>query len=858
MHSSFETHLIKKEELTTEVSALLDHPSHGIKHNDGRLSGLGGLRDDEPEPLIESTTSVLLSTKTAPGHDDPPGIFDDADEDDSFDLAAIKKLPPRAAPSSRSLRPDLVAAILGSAPKQFLAPAPVAAPPLDKPGHKKKKLAAKKVLRARKEIEGASKLLKGKIDLMKVLPERDCRFLAQNLWIFTLDQLEAVLNATDGKELDVCSELIAILKDSVLLNEGDKDHQDLFQVSSNEHALRSDFYDKCPVDRINVDDDAVDSIPGRQSFDGHNNETNDSAKGLCMKTEGSKSTNSEDQVSKKVSDTNGAEAERLDIGEDPIVASKMSVDELMQSWRKKIQDFDQLCETDETSRFSLDGPLSCLIPKSTQNFLKSAGIVSAREFLSLKKTESGLVVDIYVSWRKKCGMEEIPCVTIAKHLLAIGTRLEVAIESSAISKEVREWVGGHTIVLSGQGKDFLFDHCKLYNADEFIERRTKELADRLRDWRDSKGLPPLKGTGKVAMISAWKTLVKEAKELESHDGRVLKTEDLMAELEEDISAAIVPKNTVPKPVDASVEKKRRAKKSDIVTPLSEQVVLPPMNSGSPKGQTVLESQGLLSDILKKEIVVMLASNGITSAKELLYAGKQADSRLISAVMRMRKDFSGDSSTSDNAEGCIRLVREWCQQVEQRQGVASPDKHASPEWQTTLDRSYTEKKFPDPWDALSQASKDFLTSIDIKDAESFLAAKTKNLAESFTIYREKNGMAPLKGLGSVASISGWKAIVRKAAKDAGQDRLVTLNAGRNAGIKLNRRAKEETKESQPQSLQQGYQEVSISKVRPSETSDRGGIHGISKNKFWVANGKCSLPCVFSCIICRAVSQDDEWK
>jgi len=82
------------------------------------------------------------------------------------------------------------------------------------------------------------------------------------------------------------------------------------------------------------------------------------------------------------------------------------------------------------------------------------------------------------------------------------------------------------------------------------------------------------------------------------------------------------------------------------------------------------------------------------------------------------------------------------------------------------------------------------SISISDAETFLAAKTKHLAEKLVEYREKNNLVPLRGSGSVASISGWKALVRTAASELGNHELATLNAGRNAGIKLKRKKRNE--------------------------------------------------------------------
>ena len=164
--------------------------------------------------------------------------------------------------------------------------------------------------------------------------------------------------------------------------------------------------------------------------------------------------------------------------------------------------------------------------------MSSTDLAKAHDFLSLKRTETGLVVDMYRLWREKCGLAEVGTLSIAKHLLGIGARLEIAIGSpTPIDAEMRQWMGGHMIVLTGSAKDFLFSASKIVDADFFIEKRTKELADMLVVWRNEKGFPPLKGTGKVAMISGWKALVKEAKEIENHDGYVLTNVKLLNEVD---------------------------------------------------------------------------------------------------------------------------------------------------------------------------------------------------------------------------------------------------------------------------------------------------------------------------------------
>jgi hypothetical protein len=66
---------------------------------------------------------------------------------------------------------------------------------------------------------------------------------------------------------------------------------------------------------------------------------------------------------------------------------------------------------------------------------------------------------------------------------------------------------------------------------------------------------------------------------------------------------------------------------------------------------------------------------------------------------------------------------------------------------------------DPIEAISGAARSFLESLSITTCEAFLAAGSTHLGEELIKWRKKEGMPPLKGSGHIATISGWKTIVR---------------------------------------------------------------------------------------------------
>ncbi|KAG7363733.1 bromodomain containing protein [Nitzschia inconspicua] len=64
-------------------------------------------------------------------------------------------------------------------------------------------------------------------------------------------------------------------------------------------------------------------------------------------------------------------------------------------------------------------------------------------------------------------------------------------------------------------------------------------------------------------------------------------------------------------------------------------------------------------------------------------------------------------------------------------------------------------------ALSDMARTFLETLSITTGDAFLAAGTTQLGNDLIKWRKKQGMPPLKGSGHIATISGWKTMVRNA-------------------------------------------------------------------------------------------------
>jgi len=841
-----------------------------------------------------------------------------------------------------SLRPDLVAAILGSPSKTPVkeassAPpvAPIPQPPAPRQESKKKKRKAllRKVLRAKKEIEIAENVVDGKTDLARLLPEKDCRFLGGKLWIFTAQQLRAVLDGKEENEKaareellnELCkSDLISVLDDSTAQvnvngggataknNEGDDRRGDeKGEISSSEGKLSAETKsgDEEIISSINgggldsntnierVVEKSTDDLKqarGSGSKPGENVQvqTNGMDVDIQKLTSGENpdpKSNIESKTDTNVNVPGGTSAEAprdvmitkvSPVAEGKAIAKKpetastangsgdtVQLDPsklqgalaLMESWRRALLKMESLESTERTKQFFLDGPISALIPKCTQNFLRSVKIVSAFDFLTHKRTETGILVDMYISWRKECSLSEITRLTIARHLVGLGARIELAIGSSCPPNIAeRTWVGTQSVVLGGASKEFLFD-IKVFDSDVFLNTKTKDLSEQLADWRVAQGLAPLKGTGKVAMISAWKTQVREAKEAEEEDGKVL-GEQWYSNLnfeDSNENQFLTAKPKVIKTTAKSNVKTVAKKPEKSPSPAKEETPI----AGVGKVPSELESKAFLATVLSKGTIKILDAVGVKTAGDLLNV--EDGSPTLDAIAKELKNYSGgletDTPSNDHKS---RIVAYWQQQVKSklaantRKAKASPINKESPKlMKSQEDRAFSRKKIEDPWDALSDSSKVFLKSIGVNDAESFLAAKTKDLAEALVKYREDNNMPPLKGLGSVASISGWKALVRSAAKKVGQHDLVTLNAGRNAGIKLApRKAKpEEGQEVETVSVKRKAETPKQSQTAVPVTKARKPVVGAGsiaaqQTRFWVIGGGDAFCFVLSLRTC----------
>jgi hypothetical protein len=245
---------------------------------------------------------------------------------------------------------------------------------------------------------------------------------------------------------------------------------------------------------------------------------------------------------------------------------------------------------------------------------------------------------------------------------------------------------------------------------------------------------------------------------------------------------------------------------------------------------------------------------------LLDADKKPNSPLVEAVKQSEtlNEAGGIQSSS-----CVRLMYEWCSRIKQKISeieeakvkkiseleeakvkkqkvseleeakVKPKDKPTAKATKEVLKRPPSKSvvvQSPgnriNPYAALSTSAKEFLSRLGITTAEEFLSTRTTDIANAFVTWREDHKMPVLKGLGAIASVSGWKAQVRKAATSVGLDQVAAIAPNTNS-----------VSVQQPKTTPLDRKQKPITFERPAikDTTDRDVLFGKPRRRFSVRGG-----------------------
>ena len=704
----------------------------------GRIDILGPISTNKvlpsPSKMIADSTSIFE-------------MFDDAEGDRTFDFNSYKK----PTNSASNIRADLVAAILGSPAKSDNTEMTVAIRPnsfakdeKSRVDDQKRRRVTNKKLKKKatvKERMAAVAILDGEIDLLWILPREDCLFLGGKCFIFTLRQLEWVLDE-------------------------DIDSQDL----SSRHESRKVLTRKL----------SEHSLVTHESKERIRNSANQIEQGHQISSSTTTSPSplpSEDEKAEGTLETKGNPIAGVGI-DDKRNKNDFLAAEKLEAWKRIIETWKQgnrgVCDDDQFPL--LDGPMSVFFPVGTLRFLESIRVKVLFDFLCLKKTESGLAVEMFRAWRKKCGLKDLSLLSLAKHLTGINTRVEASLKRKFDAEEdFIGWVAGPMVVLSGAAKEFLVDYSKVFSGTKFIDTKTKVLADQFCDWRSRTGLSALRGSGNVAMISAWKTQIKDELELKKSEGKVIPEEEIGNEIESMPKIIPVANNSR----HGQRSKRKRVKQS-----------VPKTDNNPLSAHEALNSPLFFSRCFgDDQKLAMFKSVGITTAQHFLGASKGKNSDILKALVRLKTE-QGNGKEIQIAS-CVSLLYDWSTRVKNKIKYIKEnsdvfDKVVEKDQKPKGGRTWKKKSGSvDPFDALSKPSKEFLiASMNIRTASEFLEARTTDIANAFIKWRVDKQMPALKGLGAVASISGWKKLVRTKAASVGDVSLAELNMSHNTKSAVN--------------------------------------------------------------------------
>jgi hypothetical protein len=665
----------------------------------------------------------------------------------------------------------------------------------------------KKVLVAKKERELGIALLKDKRDLSEILPIHDCMFLAKNYWVFTHDQLRSFLETLDAAKASA----------------------DATEEKSEKEKAREEFFSKLKTSGLlpslgGATEKSVEPPTGTPSAEKASEDIVMTEAGHA--TDDAKAPASEPEDKAAVMVLEAADSLQKPDAAGGAALSQEDCEKRLHDWKEALDTAASASGIKMEDLFPLDGAIGVLFAPATLNFLGSIPVRKLYDFLALKKTETGAVCDMYAEWRDMCGFPKVPGLAAAKYLLGVNARIETALSVvPAVDAKERCWMIDPINVLTGAARDFLVVEEGIFTAAGFVETRTKDLAAALVVWREKNGLVPLKGSGKVAMISGWKAAAKEAMEIEAAVGKVLTNFnfDGIPELTAGIlstlpSSASIPadepapprrrssgtahKPSVrpgPKPKEPKVELKvttapkvatrptrssSEARKSIEKTPTAAASGKKPApkskkraTSASRQADYDLHSKMFLDEGLGEKITDALSAANIHTAAQLFEANSKPGSVLSARLLEEEVVEDEDESEPLVAGWCkslnekLDIVRRGQPQTKSTDDGAPPPKRPKPEPKTP--GSAAVRNASDPFELLSAVTKQFLVTIGITTAEQFLSTRTTEIAAEFVQFRIREGMPELKGLGSIASVSGWKANCRKYAKSMGLDQLAEV-------------------------------------------------------------------------------------
>lgn len=188
------------------------------------------------------------------------------------------------------------------------------------------------------------------------------------------------------------------------------------------------------------------------------------------------------------------------------------------------------------------------------------------------------------------------------------------------------------------------------------------------------------------------------------------------------------------------------------------------SKGGGKAEYDLHSKLYLEQVLGIEVTEFLALASIHTAAQLFDSESMKDETLLKAMV--------DAEEAKDIKSAPVILKAWTDKLRDNLDASTPSKKKGRPQGKAI-KPETLKDASDPYDLMSDVTRKFLATMGIHTAEKFLSTRTTEIAAEFVKFRKKEGMAELKGLGSIASVSGWKANCRRFARAMGREDIANL-------------------------------------------------------------------------------------
>jgi hypothetical protein len=347
-------------------------------------------------------------------------------------------------------------------------------------------------------------------------------------------------------------------------------------------------------------------------------------------------------------------------------------------------------------------------------------------------------------------------------------------------------------------KDFFLE-LGINQACELMSSLTCDISEKYIEWRREKGAGRFKGKNDLEtfakQVSSWKSKVKEAaRNLASEFVSGLKSErnsaseTMKARLASKVSNSNDIVEATSRGASRSMQRAKQEQRLSLEADIISTDAVEEKEDNDNEQSNEKRRKAHVTSESKEDTANALPSRPKSRDRKRQRQASDVTKNILES-MEGQKDHAEQNVISAAEENRSEMspVRSLKRQKVERASEAksiSVEDHPS----TPRRRSKSVRPSGDLLFVLPESASEFLSTIDVTNARSFLETATGDVAGKYAAWRKETAQPKLAGTGATAIISSWKGKIRKAAEDAGDIKLASLNKSRKG-----RRKREKAKE-----------------------------------------------------------------